>query len=128
VYTFDETAGVLVPLYEPDPDRSPSNWLPGVGVTGQAYLTDSFVLATGEHTHNATFALPETEWDKHTDLIEVAATPITNSAGNTIAILAVSNRARPGVLSSTEGYEEVLAVAEAVARILVDLLGGFDDT
>lgn len=128
VYTFDEGAQLLVPFYEPEPEKTPSSWAPGVGVTGQAYITDSFVLASEEHTHNDTHKLPPEERATHLDLLEVAAIPITNAADNTIAIMAISNRVRPGILSSSEGYEEVLATREAIARILIDLFGGFEDT
>ena len=86
------------------------------------------MLATGQNTHNETFGLTRDEQERHVDLHEVAALPITNAAGNTIAILAISNRVRPGILESTDGRDEAVAMAQALARVLVDLLGGFDDT
>lgn len=127
LYTYDEASDLLVPFYEPEPARTPSSWPPGTGVTGQAYLTESFVLATGEHAHNSTHGLSVEEQQKHLDLLEVAAAPVTNASGDIIAILAASNRVRPGILSSPDGFDELLARAAACARILVDLLGGFVD-
>jgi hypothetical protein len=127
VYTYDEASDLLVPFYEPEPAKTPSRWPPGIGVTGQAYLIESFVLATGDHAHNSTHGLTVEEQQKHVDLLEVAAAPVTNTSGDIIAILAASNRVRPGILSSPDGFDELLALAAACARILVDLFGGFVD-
>lgn len=127
LYEYDDLLGALVPIYEPDPAATSSNWAPGVGVTGEAYSTGSFVLATGEHTHNDTHGLAPVEQSRHLDLIEVAAVPVTNASETTIAIMSVSNQRSPGVLSSPEGYEEILAAAQTVGRVLINLLGTFDD-
>lgn len=127
LYTFDDSSGLLVPVYEPDDVAAPAPWKPGIGVTGQAYVREELVRADGPDTHNGTFGVRPEERGRHADLLEVAALPVVNASGRMIAVLAASNRVRRGVLGSSAGEEELVATAEAVARILIDLLDAFDD-
>lgn len=126
LYVYDELRGLLLPTVEPD-DANSHGWPPGHGVVGTAYSENAYVLATGEHTHNGTYGLTEDERRRYADLTAVAAVPVANAAGRTIAILAVSTRQTDHVYESNDAYIDMLLLADLVARALVDLLEWFSD-
>ena len=53
--------------------------------------------------------------------------PVLNARGEVIAVLSGSSEDADSPLGSPDGYAEHVALADAMARILVDLLKWADD-
>lgn len=129
VYLWDDDRGGLVrDVFEStERARSERPWTPGVGVVGMAWRHGEVSIATGPAVADETYNLDSHQQSRHQDLAAVAATPITNTGDATIGVLSASCRDAGVDLSSDAARNELVAVATAVSRILVDLLGWFAD-
>jgi hypothetical protein len=126
LYTYDGKADLLLPVFEPTDDES-EGWRPSIGCVGKAWSDGELVVAKGSEASDATFGLDEARQHRYRELTAVAATPVMNRDGEIIAVLAASTDQHDEAISGEEGQTELLALAEAVARILIDLLKWFSD-
>ncbi|MDE0669019.1 MAG: hypothetical protein OXI48_08335 [bacterium] len=92
-----------------------------------AYDTGEYQIATGGATHDGTHNLDEDRQRRYADLAEVAAMPVLNAAGATIGVLSVSHTTGRAILATSEGRRAHSTAADALARVLVDLLGWRSD-
>ncbi len=134
IYLMDDDQGGLVPAFGPPTSPGQRPWEPGVGVVGMAFEEGRFVIAVGEDTHNAALHLDEDRQIQHADLDAVAATPMFNSCGTVIGVVAASERSvatdtepEDPHLASAAGRAELEVTADAAARILIDLAHLFAD-
>jgi hypothetical protein len=128
LYLFDEEADRLFAIFEPPEDEGGSEgWLVGQGATGVAWEQGEYVLVQGPEVSDPTYGLTPAQQTKYADLTAVAAMPVLNASGLVIAILSASSRHRDPALANMEGFREHVALAEAVARILIDLLQWHSD-
>lgn len=127
LYLFDADQEMLLPALEPGHSPPSPPFVAGEGVTGRAWESGEFTIAEGVEASDATYALSEDKQARYADLVAVAAMPVTNAAGEVIAVLSAST-SDPGTrLATDEGFEALVALADAVARVLVDLLKWFGD-
>lgn len=136
LFMYDEDRDRLVPVLLPDEVgqddedlRSTEEWEPGKGATGSAWDCGEFVYVTGDAIWDTTYGVTEEQAQRFGDLTAVASMPVTNAAGATIAVITATTRSpeRAGLANETEAFETLLARAMLVSRVLVDLLGWFDD-
>jgi hypothetical protein len=102
-------------------------WRIGTGAVGEAWQRAEYVLARGEEVSDATFGLTPDQQARYQSLAVVAAMPVTNAAGEVIAVLAGSSTDPDSPLTGPEGFDAHLLVAQEVARVLIDLLKWFTD-
>lgn len=126
LYLHDEDVGLLAPMRRPG-RREAEKWLPGDGVIGHAWSTGELVYVESGPVHNAARALPEDRQMRLAQLTPNVAAPVVNAEGRTIAVLAATTGEEVCCPTSDEAVEEMLAIAELVARVLVDLLRWNDD-
>ena len=126
LFMYDEPSGRLVPIFEPREDAS-RGWAAGQGATGQCYLTGEYVLVRGAAVSDGTYDLTQQQQEQYRNLAIVAAMPVLNARGEVIAVLSGSSEDADSPLGSPDGYAEHVALADAMARILVDLLKWADD-
>jgi hypothetical protein len=126
LYLFDEQRELLLPAFEGR--ASPSRgWKPGVGAVGEAWVTGEYVLVRGPEVSDDTYGLTPEQQHRARNLAMVAAMPVTNAAGDVIAVLAGSSTDSAAALGAAEGFDAHLLAAQQVARVLVDLLRWFPD-
>ena len=127
LYLFDIVEQLLLPVLQPGhPGPSPRFAL-GEGVAGTAWATGADAIAEGGETSDETFALAAEKQARYSDLAVVAAMPVTNAAGQVLAVLSAASDDPDTELRSEAGMEALVALADAVARVLVDLLKWFGD-
>lgn len=131
-----DDSGQLVPLQHPDEDpdsmASYRPWLIGTGATGAAYEHGGLVFAEGEAIFDTTHGVPPDVADslREQGLTAVAAMPIVNALNRPIAVVtATTTESRRRFLVDAEDAERaLLPIADATARVLIDLLKwGRDD-
>lgn len=130
-------------LFVPDPDRpgtlhvpafapvqSTTTWPIGVGVTGVAYQSGQGELGVGEglaETYPVSPGLVDPERAaRHARLKVVAAMPVQSALSTTLGVLTASSEARSLYITTPAGQRDHARLADAVARVLIDLLG-FDE-
>lgn len=128
LYLYDEERDLLLPILTPGHPGPSLGFVPGQGATGMAWARGECVIAQGPAVADNTFHLSPEQKERYQDLAAVAAMPVKNGAGRVIAVLAAASTAPDRALLTDEGFEYHVFLAEAVARILVDLLKWFDDT
>ncbi len=127
LYLFDGDDDVLRPALQPGhPGPSPVFRM-GEGVAGTAWATGAFAIAEGVEASDETFALSTEKQARYSDLAVVAAMPVTNAAGHVLAVLSAGSSDPDSGLRTDAGMEAFVALADAVARVLVDLLKWFSD-
>jgi hypothetical protein len=119
VYLPDKDSDSLKALLEPEHGEA---WVPGVGVTGLAWKTETFQLALGTECYDDTYGLDSATQERHKDLSEVAAMPVLDDEGLIMGVLSASNHLPEPKLATDAGRGELVIYAYAVARILIDLL------
>jgi hypothetical protein len=102
-------------------------WAIGQGVTGEAWRRGAYVLATGSECSDETYHLNAGQQERYRELVAVAAAPVMNASGKVVAVLAGSSHDPETLLGSPEAFDAHIALAAAMARILVDLLGWASD-
>lgn len=126
LYLFDEQRDLLLPALEgrPSPSRG---WKIGTGAVGEAWASGEYVLARGPEVSDDTYGLTPAQQRRARDLAVVAAMPVTNASDEVIAVLSGSSVDPDSPLSTPDGFDAQLLVAQEVARVLVDLLRWFPD-
>ena len=123
-FMFDAEEEKLVAVLRPDqPEIGHRGWKRREGVTGLAYDTGDYQIATGSATHDGTHNLDEDRQRQYANLTEVAAMPVKNALGVTIGVLSVSHATGRTILATNESRKAHSAAADALARVVVDLLG-----
>lgn len=102
-------------------------WEPGKGATGAAYELGEYVLATGEAVRDSTYGLTPDQQQRAADLAAVAAMPVFNAAGEVIAVLTASSTGPDISLDAPEAFDEMVAKANIIARVLIDVLEWYPD-
>jgi len=128
LYLHDEERELLLPILPPGHLGISPGFAPGQGATGVAWQTEEYVVAEGSAVADDIFGLSPEQKERYRDLAAVAAMPVTNTAGRVIGVLSAASRDSGGALLSGLGFEQHVFLAEAAARILIDLLKWFDDT
>ena len=127
LYLYDADERRLLPVFEPDEGEPSEGWEPGKGATGVAYERGEFVVVTGTHTHDQTYGLSPEQQERYRTLAAVAAMPVLNASDEVIAVLSASTTDPNHRLDTPDGFDELLATAAAVSRVLIDLLGWGQD-
>lgn len=124
----DEQDKLLTVLRPPDqPEEGQRGWRRREGVTGFAYDSGEYQIATGSATHDGTYNLDAERQRRYASLTEVAAMPVQNASGVTIGVLSVSHATGRTILATDECRRAHSAAADALARVVVDLLGWRSD-
>jgi len=127
LYLYDTHQDALLPVLMPGHAGPSPEFLPDQGATGRAWKTGEFVTAEGAAVWDETFDLSPDQQERYKNLAAVAAMPVTNATGQVIAVLSAATEDPQSRLLTDEGFEQFVFLAEAVARVLVDLLKWFVD-
>jgi hypothetical protein len=129
LYLPDETGLMLVPAFEADrAGRGGSDWWQvGQGIVGRAWRDGEALTARGEEIMQSIADLPPAQRQRYAGLAVVAAVPVLNAAGRPIAVLSASSSEPDSRLDGPEGVEALVTHADAIARLIVDLLGWESD-
>lgn len=123
-FMYNDRQKRLIAVLRPDPPQAEQRgWRPGEGVTGVAYQSGIYQIAQGDRTHDSTFGLDTERQERYGHLTEVAAMPVVNANDRLIGVLSVSHSQDRVILGTEDGYRKHAAIAGAMARIVVDLLG-----
>lgn len=128
VHLVDADREVLSPILPPAHEGPPLEFAIGQGVAGRAYESGEFVWASGAEASDGTFGLSPEQQERFADVAAVAAMPVVNAPGQVIAVLSLMTRDPGRDLAADDAFDALLAVAQSVARILVDVLKWFSDT
>jgi hypothetical protein len=129
LYLPDETGLMLVPAFEADrTGRGGSDWWQvGQGIVGRSWRDGEALTARGEEILQSIADLPPAQRQRYSGLAVVAAVPVQNGAGRAIAVLSASSSDPETRLDGPEGIETLVTHADAIARLIVDLLGWESD-
>jgi hypothetical protein len=127
LYLYDADEHMLLPALEPGHSQPSPAFRVGEGVTGTAWRSGEFAIAEGREVSDGTFSLSAEKQARYADLSAVAAMPVTNAAGEVIAVLSAATSDPESGLTTDEGFESLVALADSFARVLVDLLKWFSD-
>lgn len=129
LYLPDETGLMLVPAFEADrTGRGGTDWWQvGQGLVGRAWRDGEGLTARGEEIMHGLADLPIARRQRYAGLAVVAAVPVLNAVGRAIAVLSGSATEPASRLDAPEGIEALVTHADAIARVLVDLLGWEND-
>lgn len=129
LYLPDETGLMLVPAFEADrAGRGGSDWWQvGQGIVGRAWRDGEALTARGEEIMQSLADLPPAQRQRYAGLAVVAAVPVLNAAGRAIAVLSASSSDPAAQPDGPEAVEALVTHADAIARLIVDLLGWEDD-
>lgn len=123
-FMYNDHQQKLIAVLRPDPLQTEQRgWRPGEGATGVAYQSGIYQIAQGDKTHDGTFGLDAERQERYRHLTEVAAMPVVNANDRLIGVLSISHSQDRVILGTDEGYRKHAAIASAMARIVVDLLG-----
>jgi GAF domain-containing protein len=128
VFLYDESADRLLPVFQPDTSIDSQGWAIGTGATGTAYESGEYVVAEGASVTDATHSLTPEQQERYRHLTAVASAPIFNAAGRVIGVLTVSSTRPDHELGSADAEQAITLGALLLSRVLIDLLGWFDDT
>jgi hypothetical protein len=130
LYLPDETGLMLVPGFEADrTGRGGTDWWQvGQGLVGRAWRDTEGLTARGEEIMQGLADLPLGRQQRYADLAVVAAMPVLNAGGRAIAVLSASTTDPDSRLDAPDGIEALVTHADAIARLLVDLLGWESDS
>ena len=128
LFLYDGDAGQLVPAFEEDPDRPAESWSPGRGAVGIAWQERELVVVEGSACFDETFGLTPEQQQRYQALAYVVAVPVLNAGGDAIAVLSASTQDLGSPLGAEEGQLALVALAEYIARVLVDVLKWFTDS
>jgi hypothetical protein len=129
LYLPDETGLMLVPAFEADrTGRGGTDWWQvGQGLVGRAWRDGEGLTARGDEILHGLADLPAARRQRYAGLSVVAAVPVLNAASRAIAVLSASATDPASRLDAPEGVEALVTHADAIARLLVDLLGWESD-
>jgi hypothetical protein len=125
LYLPDETGMMLVPAFEADrAGRGGTDWWQvGQGIVGRAWRDGEALTARDEEIMQSIAELPPAQRQRYAGLAVVAAVPVLNASARAIAVLSASTTDPESRLDAPEGIEALVTHADAIARIIVDLLG-----
>ncbi|MCY4258450.1 MAG: hypothetical protein OXE04_09270 [bacterium] len=127
-FMYDKRQDRLFAVLRPgQPDASQRGWRLREGVTGMAYATGEFQIATGAATHDGTYSLDEDHKRRYAHLTEVASMPVMNTKGVVIGALSASHDTNKNILGTDGWCRAHQVAADAIARVVVDLLGWHSD-
>ncbi len=128
-FMYDNRQERLFAVLRPNqPDEGQRGWKLREGVTGMAYATGEFQLAIDTATHDGTYNLDEDRQKRYAHLTEVAAMPVMNAQGGVIGVLSASHDTDNRILATDDWRRTHQAAADALARVVVDLLGWHSDS
>jgi hypothetical protein len=130
LYLPDEELRLLVTVLEGDLAESRhggEGWAIGQGIVGQVWRDGDAIVARGADILVGLDHLPEIRRARFHGLAVVVAVPVVNANDRTIAVLSAHAHDAATRLDSPEGLAQLLALAEVLARVLVDLLGWASD-
>ena len=128
LYLPDETGMMLVPVFEADRVRGGTGWWQvGQGIVGRAWRDREALAARGPEIMEGLEDLPPARREQYAALAVVVAVPVLNAAGRPVAVLTASSSDPASPVDRPEGVEAMVTHAEALARIIVDLLGWEND-
>ncbi len=127
-FMYDKQQEKLFAVLRPNqPEADQRGWRLREGVTGMAYATAEFQLARGTATHDGTYNLDEDRQRRYAHLTEVAAMPVMNAEEVVVGVLSASHDTDRSILGTEEWRRTHQVAADAVARVVVDLLGWHSD-
>jgi len=119
---------MLVPAFEADRTGGGAGWWQvGQGLVGRAWRDREALVARGAEVMQGLEDLPPARRENYRALAVVAAVPVLHAAGRPIAVLSASSTDPASPLDQPEGIEALVTHADAIARIIVDLLGWESD-
>jgi hypothetical protein len=130
LYLPDEEQRLLVTALEHDADRSlfgREGWAVGQGIVGRVWRDGDAIVARGRDILTALDDLADTHREPYLDLAVLVAVPVVNANDRTVGVLTAHATDSATRLDSPEGLAQLLALAEVLARVLVDLLGWTTD-
>jgi hypothetical protein len=128
LYLADETGMMLVPAFEADRVGGGTGWWQvGQGIVGRAWRDRDALVARGAEIMQGLEDLPPARREQYASLAVVVAVPVLNAAGRPIAVLRASTSDPDSPVDQPEGIEALVTHADAISRIIVDLLGWESD-
>ena len=107
--------------------RGGEGWAVGQGIVGRVWRDGDAIVARGADIMTGLDDVPEIRRERYRGLAVVVAVPVVNANDRVVAVLSAHARDPASALDSPEGLAQVLALAEVLARVLVDLLGWATD-
>jgi hypothetical protein len=127
LFLMDKAAGRLLPAFESEGiDDAPEGWAPNQGATGLAWSANTRVLVKGAAVSDETHGLSATQQERYERLRVVGAMPVRTARDRVIGVLSVSSHDDDGFLELPEAILAHLELAQVIARILIDILGGHE--
>lgn len=114
-------SGDLAVEYSSQVPPEHTTWTPPHGATGFAFSAGRRVIARGRAARDDTYLLSDEEKRRAANLAVVAAEPITNQSARTFGVLTIYGVCDDGFLATPDGVAEHQALAEAIARLLIDV-------
>jgi len=130
LYLPDEEQRLLVTALEHDPDRSlfgREGWAVGQGIVGRVWRDGDAIVARGRDILAALDDIADAHREPYQGLAVLVAVPVVNANDRTVGVLTAHASDPTTRLDSPEGLAQLLALAEVLARVLVDLLGWSTD-
>ncbi len=130
LYLPDEEQRLLVTMLEGDLAEARyggEGWAIGQGIVGRVFRDGDAIVARGADILVELDNLPEIRRERYHGLAVVVAVPVVNANDRVVAVLSAHASDPASPLDSPEGLAQLLALAEVLARVLVDLLGWATD-
>lgn len=128
LYLPEDGGRLLLPvLHQPSTHADADVWRAGEGAVGRAWSTGAPIALRGAAVQDDVRDLPPERRRRYAGLQEVVAVPVVNAAGRPIGVLSASSQAADADLADGDTRDELIAAAEVLARLLVDLLAWADD-
>ncbi len=122
LYLHDPDLSLLQPVLDPGHPGASPGFPPHQGTVGEAWATGEYVIATGPSASDETFNLSPEQRERYSDVTVAAAVPVTNAGGRIIGVVSGFSRDEDSALARHEGFVRHVFLAEAAARVLIDLL------
>lgn len=128
LFMYDQDQKLLLPVFEEVADNS-EGWPVGSGATGRAYESGEYVPVTGAAISDGSYGLLPEQRQMYAALTVVAAMPVRNARGKTIAVLTGSSDEQdgPNLLVGDDGKAEHLVLAQICSRLIIDVLNEAGD-
>lgn len=114
--------GVLQPEYSAPSSEDAESWEEGRGATGMAWETNGLIVARGDSVADGTYGLSQVQQRRYANLATVASLPIQTARGQRMGVLSVSSEQDDHHLEDPQALDDLTALADVVARVLIDVL------
>lgn len=114
--------GVLHPEYSAPSSEDAESWEEGRGATGMAWETNGLIVARGDSVADGTYGLSQVQQRRYANLATVASLPIQTARGQRMGVLSVSSEQEDHHLEDPQALDDLTALADVVARVLIDVL------